>query len=135
MKIRKPTNTLICLTLLSGTSVVSAVAMPKQDPTTAPATQQGMTPKQSQRERLKTAVDELNLTDDQKAKLGPIFDDAKTKSEAVRGDSTLSAEEKKAKMKEITTDLHAKVHAVLTPDQRAQLKEKMQANAPKQPSM
>ena len=81
MKIRKLTNALICLTLVSGTSVVTAVAMPKQDPATAPATQQGMTPKQSQRDRLKTAVDELNLTDDQKAKLGPIFDDAKTKSE------------------------------------------------------
>jgi protein CpxP len=135
MKIRKLASALICLTLLAGTSAVTLAAMPKQDPATAPATQQGMAPKQSQRDRLKAAVDELNLTDDQKAKLGPIFDDAKTKTEAVRGDSTLTAEAKKAKMKEITADLHAKVHAVLTPDQRAQLKEKMQASAPKQPSM
>jgi Spy/CpxP family protein refolding chaperone len=93
-----------------------------------------MAPKQSQRERLKAAVDELNLTDEQKAKLGPIFDDAKAKSDEVRGDATLTADQKKAKMKEIGADLHAKVRAVLTPEQQEQLKAKMQAEHPK-PSM
>ncbi len=135
MKICKLTHGLICLTLLTGTSAITVAAMPKQETAIPSAPQQGMAPKQSQRERLKAAVDDLNLSDDQKTKLGPVFDDAKTKTDAVRSDSTLTPEEKKAKMKEIAADLHSKVHAVLTPDQRTQLKEKLQANSPKQPSM
>ena len=132
MNMRKLTNGLICLTLLGGTSAVTVAAIPKQETATP---QQSMAPKQSQRERLKAAVDELNLTDDQKAKLEPIFDDAKTKTDAVRADTTLTADPTKAKLKEIAADLHTKVHAVLTPEQRAQLKAKMQESNPKQPSM
>lgn len=135
MKIRKLTNGLSSLVFLAGLGAAGVAALPNQDAGMATAPQQGMAPKQSQRDRLKAAVDELNLTDDQKAKLGPIFADAKSKADAVRSDSTLTAEQRKGKMKEITADLHAKVHAVLTPDQRAQLKEKMEASSPKQPSM
>jgi Spy/CpxP family protein refolding chaperone len=135
MTFRRVSSSLICFGFLAGSSVVAVAAMPKQD-ANAPAagSQQTMAPKQSQRERLKAAVDELNLTDEQKAKLGPIFDDAKAKSDEVRGDATLTADQKKAKMKEIGADLHAKVRAVLTPEQQEQLKAKMQAEHPK-PSM
>ena len=135
MKMHTLTSGLLCLTLLIGPSVRKVAGMPKQDAAPAQAQQQDPASKQSQRDRLKAAVDELNLTDDQKAKLGPIFDDAKAKTQSVRGDATLTADQRKAKMKEISADLHAKVHAVLTPEQRAQLKEKMQSSSPKQPSM
>lgn len=96
----------------------------KQD-AAPPAGQQSAAPMRSQRDRLQAAVDELNLTDDQKAQLAIIFADAKTQSDAVRADATLTTDQKKAKMKEIGADLHAKVHAVLTPEQRTQLKAKI----------
>ncbi len=49
---------------------------------------------------LQAAVESLNLTDDQKAKVKDIFVDAKTKRQAVSSDASLSDEQKKAKMKE-----------------------------------
>jgi Spy/CpxP family protein refolding chaperone len=133
MAFRNSTKGLICVGFMAGFGAVGMEAAPKQDAAPQPA-QQNAAPMHSQRDRLKAAVDELNLTDDQKVKLAPIFADAKTQSDAVRGDATLSADQKKAKMKEIGADLHAKVYAVLTPEQRAQLKAKMQEEKPK-PSM
>lgn len=129
MKFRKLTHGLMCISLFAGSAAVVRGAVPKQE--TAAAPEHAMHG-QSQADKLKAAVDELDLTDDQKAKLGPIFKDAKSKGDAVKADTTLSPDEKKAKMKEIGAELHSKVHAVLTPAQQAQLKAKMQAA--KQPS-
>ena len=134
MKLRNLSLRLICCTVLAGANVVAAEAWPNQDAAPAGAPQQNPSANKSQRDRLKAAVDELNLTDDQKAKLAPIFSDAKAKSDEVRGDATLTADQRKEKLKEIGTDLHAKVHAVLTPEQLTELKAKMQASNPK-PSM
>jgi len=53
--------------------------------------------------------------------LGPNFEDAKAKSDEVRS-APLTAEQRKTKRMEIAMDLHSKVHVVLTPEQRAQLK-------------
>jgi Spy/CpxP family protein refolding chaperone len=76
---------------------------------------------------LQAAVESLNLTDEQKAKVKDIFADAKTKSQAVSSDTTLSDEQKKAKMKELHSSIMAKVNEVLTPEQQTELKSKMEA--------
>src|SRR6267143_6383344 len=47
---------------------------------------------------LQAAVESLNLTDDQKAKVKDIFADAKTKRQAVSSDTSLTDDQKKAKM-------------------------------------
>ena len=94
MKICKLTHGLICLTLLTGTSAITVAAMPKQDTGTPPPAA-GYGAEAIARERLKAAVDELNLSDGQKANFGPIFDDAKTKTDAVRSDSTLTQRRKR----------------------------------------
>ena len=47
---------------------------------------------------LQAAVESLNLTDEQKAKVRDIFADAKTKGQAVSSDTTLNDEQKKSKM-------------------------------------
>jgi Spy/CpxP family protein refolding chaperone len=83
---------------------------------------------------LQAAVESLNLTDDQKAKVKDIFADAKTKKQAVSSDTSLSEEQKKAKMKEIHTSIMAKLNEVLTPDQQTELKTKMEAAKAKSPS-
>jgi periplasmic protein CpxP/Spy len=85
------------------------------------------------RDRLQEAVNDLNLTDDQKGKLKDVFADAKTKHDSIMNDSTLTQDQKKDKMKSLHEDTMSKVNDVLTPDQRTQLKEKMAANKAKNP--
>jgi Spy/CpxP family protein refolding chaperone len=78
-------------------------------------------------DRLQEALNELNLTDDQKGKLKDVFADAKSKRESIMSDASLTADQKKEKMKALHQDTMAKVNDVLTPDQRTQLKEKLEA--------
>src|SRR5262249_61840822 len=60
----------------------------------------------------------LNLTDDQKAQMKKIREDAKTQIDAVSSDASLSADQKQAKIKQIHRDSHKQVMAMLTPEQR-----------------
>ena len=76
---------------------------------------------------LQAAVESLNLTDEQKAKVKDIFADVKTKRQAVSSDTMLSDEQKKAKMKELHSGMVAKLNEVLTPEQQTELKSKMEA--------
>ena len=82
---------------------------------------------------LQAAVETLNLTDDQKAKVKDIFADAKTKREAVSSDASLNEEQKKTKMKELHTGIMAKLNEVLTPEQQTELKTKMEAGKSAKP--
>jgi Spy/CpxP family protein refolding chaperone len=76
---------------------------------------------------LQAAVESLNLTDDQKAKVKDIFAEAKTKRQAVSSDASLTDDQKKAKMKELHSGMMAKLNEVLTPEQQTELKTKMEA--------
>jgi Spy/CpxP family protein refolding chaperone len=64
----------------------------------------------------------LNLTDDQKAQVKAIHENMKTQMDAVKSDTTLTAEQKQAKMKELHKSSHEQVKQLLTPDQRKQMK-------------
>jgi Spy/CpxP family protein refolding chaperone len=70
-------------------------------------------------------LERLNLTDDQKAQIKKIHEDARAKMDAIRTDSSLSDAERKAKIQEIRRSTMRQVHAVLTPEQRQQLREEM----------
>ena len=67
----------------------------------------------------------LNLTDDQKAQIKQIHEGTRSKIEAVNNDSSLSAEQKQAKIHELRRDTHEQVKKVLTPEQRKQFEENM----------
>jgi Spy/CpxP family protein refolding chaperone len=116
--------------------LVTALAVPLASAKSQAAEQQAAAAKEGMRDRLQTAVESLNLTDDQKAKLKDIFADAKTQRQTVMNDASLSDDQKKAKMKEIHEATKTKVNNVLTPEQQIALKSKMEAakaNAPAQP--
>jgi len=68
----------------------------------------------------------LGLSDDQKAQIKKIHMDAKAKADAVRADTSLSDADKQAKLKGIHRAAMIQARGVLTPDQRAQLKQEMQ---------
>ena len=71
-------------------------------------------------------TDRLKLTPDQVEKIKPILADQQTQMGALRGDTSLSQDDRMAKMMKIRTDSTTKINAVLTPDQQAEYK-KMQA--------
>src|SRR6202161_1986232 len=60
----------------------------------------------------------LNLTDDQKAQIKQIHEGTRSKVEAVNNDSSLSADQTEAKVREIRRDTHEPVKKALTPDPR-----------------
>lgn len=72
---------------------------------------------------LQMLSEKLNLTDDQKTKLKPIFEDQGKQLQAVKDDSSLSAEQKEAKTKAIHQSFRDQINAVLTPEQQAKFKE------------
>jgi Spy/CpxP family protein refolding chaperone len=67
----------------------------------------------------------LNLTDDQKAQIKQIHEGSRSKVEAVNSDSSLSADQKEAKIRDIRRDTHEQVKKVFTPEQRKQFEENM----------
>jgi periplasmic protein CpxP/Spy len=71
--------------------------------------------------------DKLGLTPDQKAKLDAVRKDARDQMKAVFADKSLTREQRFAKLGEIRRNAKAQIDQVLTPDQRAQLKELMKA--------
>jgi Spy/CpxP family protein refolding chaperone len=74
------------------------------------------------------------LSDDQKSKMKDIFSDAKSKRGSIMNDTSLTDDQKRAKMKELHSGTMAKVNEVLTPDQRTQLKEKLETAKTKPPA-
>ena len=86
-------------------------------------------------QHLQMLSEKLNLTDDQKAKLKPILQDQMQQMKAVREDSSLSQEQKHAKMKSIHESFNDQINAVLTPDQQAKFKQMRQEQMEKHKGM
>jgi Spy/CpxP family protein refolding chaperone len=63
-----------------------------------------------------------------------ILTDAKSKREAIMNDTSLTDDQKRTKMKELHIGTMSKVNEVLTPEQRTQLKEKLEAAKAKPPA-
>ncbi len=129
MKIERILGGLVSLGMVAALAVPLALANPQAAP--APQTP---TKEMGMHAGLQAAVESLNLTDDQKAKVRDIFVDAKTKRQAVSNDASLSDDQKKAKMKELHSGTMAKLNEVLTPEQQTELKSKMEAAKAKAPA-
>ena len=74
---------------------------------------------------------QLNLTDDQKAKLKPILEDQSRQMKATREDTTLTQDQKREKMKQVHESTHSQINDILTPEQQkkfAELKEQQKAH-------
>jgi Spy/CpxP family protein refolding chaperone len=128
MKIERILGGLVSLGMVAALSVPLALGKSQDAPASQAAGKEtGM------RGGLQAAVESLSLTDDQRAKIKDIFADAKTKHQAVANDSTLTDDQKKAKLKELHEGTLAKVNAVLTPDQQTELKSKIEAAKSKPP--
>ena len=112
MKLERILGGLVSLGLLAALAMPLASAKPQANPTTqASGKEKGM------HDKMQAALDGLNLTDDQKAKVKDILADAKAKGQAVVSDASLNEEQKRAKMKELHQGMMSKLNEVLTPEQ------------------
>ena len=90
-----------------------------QDASQAPAqTQEQAAPAQKPMDR-----PNLNLTDDQKAEMKKIHEGAKSQIDAIKNDSSLTADQKQAKIRQVRKDTHKQIEAMLTPEQRKTMRE------------
>ena len=74
-------------------------------------------------DRLKELAEKLGLTDDQQAKIKPIFQDEMQSWKALREDTSMDKKTKHEKMMEIRKTHAGQIFAILTPEQQAKFKE------------
>jgi len=120
MKIESIRRCLVCLGI--ATFLTLSTSPLKASPQAAES-------KQAMKDNLQKAINELNLSADQKTKLKSIFSDSKSKRESILNDTSLTDEQKQGKLKELRGSTKSQIDEVLTPDQRSQLAEKLKAAA------
>lgn len=74
-------------------------------------------------ERGEKLAQALNLTPEQKTDLKSIRESERRQAQAIKNDSSLNADQKKAKFKELRKSSHEQMMAKLTPDQQKKFKE------------
>lgn len=116
MKLNK---TLMIAALIAGSMFAADIAVRAQDATnTPPAGAPPGAPGARGRMNFDTIATQLALTDDQKTKAKPVFDEMQTKMRDLRQDTSLSQEDRRAKMKEIRDAATAKLKEIpLTQEQ------------------
>jgi periplasmic protein CpxP/Spy len=87
----------------------------------------------SPEERVNRLSQELNLTDDQKTKIKAIYQDQADKGAKLREDTSLSQDDRRAKMMDMQKDTSEKIKAVLDKDQQKkfdEMQERMRQRGP-----
>ena len=118
--------------LATGLTLSSAAAFAQQDNAPAPdaSTPQqgggyGHQPKTPD-EQVARMTKRYNLSSDQQAQIKPILANQQQQMTALRGDSSLSREDRMAKMKGIREDSSTKIQAILNDTQKKQFAEDQQ---------
>ena len=127
-KLNLVVTTLLFLVLSSaGFAQVSSTAKVNHQPQTSGQNghQEMMTP-EAMVDHLST---QLNLTEDQRAKIKPIAEDVYKRMNEVHQDSSLSEQERRTEMKQIHENALAQVKTLLNPDQQKKLEEMMSSHA------
>lgn len=65
----------------------------------------------------------LNLTEQQKSQLKPIFESTRQQMQALRGDTSLTPEQKHEKMQQIRQNQMTQMKSILTPEQLQQMQQ------------
>ena len=73
--------------------------------------------------QLKKLADYLGLTSDQRAQIKTIMQNTAQQVRAVRSDTSLTPDQKTAKIKDIRKDSRKQIMAILKPEQKAKLKQ------------
>lgn len=76
-------------------------------------------------QRLQRMAQALNLTGDQQEKIKPILENESTQMQSLRADTSLSQEDRMAKMKQIRENTASQINPILNADQQKQYAEMM----------
>ncbi len=102
-------------------------ALQAQEAPAAPGDQQAQKQPPSPEQRVDRMLDRmtqnLNLTDEQREKIRPILLDQVQQMRALREDNSLSAADRRAKVRAIRSATRQKVDQILTPEQKAKRRE------------
>src|SRR6202034_3278084 len=116
--------------LATGLTLGSAAAFAQQDSPAPPdaAAQQGGGHRQppTPDEQVARMTKRYNLSADQQAQIKPIVADQQQKMMALRGDSSMSRDDKMAKMKSIHEDSNTKIQSILNDTQKQQFAQDQQ---------
>lgn len=112
-------NKTLMITALVAGGLFTVVAVQAQDSTNTPTTPTHPPggPRPGGRPNLEFLAKQLALTDDQKTKAKPVFEEMFQKQTDIRKDTTMAIADKRAKMKEIHDDATTKLKAIFTPEQ------------------
>ena len=69
-------------------------------------------------QRLQRMTQALSLTDDQQQKIKPILENESTQMQTLRADTSLSQEDRMAKMKQIRETTSSEINPILNEDQQ-----------------
>jgi Spy/CpxP family protein refolding chaperone len=111
-----------CLALLAF-SGLTMFAMPQEQQQQAPAASASQAQTEGHRQfdpnrQVRQMTKKLNLTADQQQQLLPILTERNQQMQAIRNDSSLSQQDRHAKMLSVREDSQNKIKALLTPDQQ-----------------
>src|SRR5258708_7374169 len=107
------------LAILAVTTVFPVVRAAEPDQPPPPSAEGGG--RGPRGDRLKMLVEQLGLTDDQKAKIKPIVQDEMAQMKAIRDDTTLDQDQRRAKFMEIMKKINDQIRPILTPEQQEKL--------------
>jgi protein CpxP len=109
------TLVLSCLVLLSAAPLATAADAPAAEPARERGPGGGPSPK----ERLQILAQELNLTAEQKEKIGALLKQQMEQGRALREDTSLSREQKREQMEAMRKASRDQIRALLTAEQQA----------------
>ncbi|MGH9841522.1 MAG: hypothetical protein ACREEM_22450 [Blastocatellia bacterium] len=78
---------------------------------------------QEQKSKIPALIAQLDLSEDQKKKLEPIYEEQAKQVKSLKENTALSVEEREVRMKEINQSSNKQLNQVLTSGQRDKLKE------------
>ena len=105
--------------------VTGAVAAYAQAPSDQNGGQWGHGQPPTAEQRLQRMTRQLNLSDDQQQKIKPILENESTQMQSLRADTTLSQQDRMAKMQEIRKNTSEQVTPILNTDQQQKYSEMM----------
>lgn len=108
------------LALVCGAALLALPALAQQDAGGPPP---GQTGERGPGGQMRGMMRDLNLTPDQEKQAREIFEAQRSRMEALRDNSSLSQEDRRAEMRKIHEEGMQKLRAILTDEQKAKLDE------------
>ncbi len=116
----------LALSACFGLGVLAAAPQAQDQSNTSQAKESGRHRQADPQREVNRLAKKLNLTDDQKNQIVPILTDRQQQMKSIHEDSSLSAQDRRAKMRSAMEDSDAKIKAVLNDDQKQKYEQMQQ---------